>query len=130
MPTLERKPRTSYRAKNAAKELVANGGTLKHALVKAGYSERTARTPSKVTDTQAFQSEIKPVLIQYEKIRDNILKDLEARDTSEEAYAVLALSLKNLTHDIQLLSGNRTENVGIEEERRTLQAILLEIRKI
>ena len=126
-----RKPKkiyTSRKVKTAVAKIVENHGNIRKSMLQAGYAENTASNPKNLLETKAFQHEIKPVLEQYERIRENILKDLETRDTSETEYPALALALKNITHDIQLLSGNKTENVGVEQERATLQAVLVALR--
>jgi len=36
-------------------EIIGNGGSIGNALVKAGYSEITAKTPKRVTETRGFR---------------------------------------------------------------------------
>lgn len=51
------KPRTkiNIRQKKVIKELVANGGTMKNAMVKAGYSEAYAKNPKKIETSLTYQ---------------------------------------------------------------------------
>ena len=41
--------------------------------------------------------------------------ELEAKDITKEEFTELAKTLKDLNHDIQLLSGGKTENIGLNE---------------
>lgn len=42
--------------KRAFKELVENGSTKKEAMIKAGYSENTAKAPTKMTDSKGWEN--------------------------------------------------------------------------
>ena len=44
------------RAKKAFDNMVENGGNISQAMIKAGYSKNTAKTPSKLTNTKTFQA--------------------------------------------------------------------------
>ena len=92
-----------------------------------GYSPKSAKS-MKALETITYKETISPVVNSYEKIRGKILKELETRDITDEKFNELSSALKNTTHDIQLLSGGKTENIGIEEERTTLRAIIAELR--
>ncbi len=45
----------TIKQKKAFKEMVENGSTKKAALIKAGYSENTAKAPTKVTNSDGWQ---------------------------------------------------------------------------
>lgn len=98
----------------AINELVANGGSIAKAMRKAGYSPRTARTPKKMTDTQAFQVEVTPVVEQMEKERNRILKAMQTKELSEVQYQHLADVVDKFTKNIQLLGGKPTETNKLE----------------
>ena len=77
-----------------------------------GYSEVSALS-QKATKSKTYKKEIQPFVKRLERFRDKLLSELEQRDISEERFADIGRSLKDTTHDIQLLSGKATENVGI-----------------
>jgi len=87
-----------------------------------GYSEHTADTPKNITDTKSYKDIIKPVIDRYEKLRDRIIDEMnrKGRKLSKEKLIALTTALKNTTHDIQLLTGGKTENNGIGELAETL----------
>jgi hypothetical protein len=108
----------SENAKNVAKEVLetirkgklVNKGEI---LKKNGYSDKTATVPSLVTNTASYKSVTEPVVTQLEKLRQNILKELELKDLSEEKHRDLVASMDTMTKNIQLLGGKETEKVGI-----------------
>lgn len=97
----------------AVNELVANGGSVASAMRKAGYSARTARTPKKMTDTQAYQDEIKPVVKQLEEERQEVINDMKGK-RGKAKYRDLTDALDKITKNIQLLGGKPTENNKVE----------------
>jgi hypothetical protein len=50
------------------------------------------------------------------------------KDLTEEQYRTLSDAQTKLTHDVQLLSGEKTENVGLENDRNTLRDIVKAIQ--
>ena len=66
-----------------------------------------------VQKTQAYQSIINPVVKKWESIRDKMTKELENKDLTFEKASDLVSMVDKLTHNIQLLSGNSTENVAV-----------------
>ena len=80
-----------------------------------GYADSSIKNPKRVTDTQSFQEEIKPFLARLIGLRDKVMIELEAKDITKEEFTELAKTLKDLNHDIQLISGGKTENIGLSE---------------
>jgi hypothetical protein len=91
--------------------------------MKHGYTKASA-IAMKATRTNTYKETINPVIKSYESIRNKILKEMEGRDVSYEQFGVLTKALNTTTHDIQLLSGGKTENVGLEADRETVLAVL------
>jgi hypothetical protein len=52
-----------------AAQLVANGGSIAEVMIEAGYSPTTARTPQKLTESEAW-----PALMEKELPDDKLLK--------------------------------------------------------
>ncbi|MES2006866.1 MAG: hypothetical protein V4436_02025 [Patescibacteria group bacterium] len=93
-----------------------------------GYSESVVKNPSQVTGTESYIDEIETYSKRLERHRDKILKAMEKKDLDEEEYRTLSEAQAKVTHDVQLLTGGKTENTGGNEDRMTLVAILAEIR--
>lgn len=56
---------------------------------------------------------LKPILEQYEKELQDILKAMALKNKDTEQYQVLVKAADTVQKQIQLLGGNPTENVGI-----------------
>ncbi len=93
-----------------------------------GYSESVAQKPTIVTNTAAYKDEIETYATRLEKHRDKILKAMEKKKLDEEQYRTLADAQTKVTHDVQLLTGGKTENVQVTQDHNVLIAILAEVR--
>jgi len=87
--------------------------SLGEMIIEAGYSEETAKNPKQII-TEEMKAELNPIIEKMEEVRkkainnitDKKLKDSSARDNTYIADV--------LTKNIQLLTGGKTENVGVE----------------
>ncbi len=123
----------SMNARAAARDVIAatERGEKIHLgkILKAhGYSDSIACTPKAVTTSIAFQDEINTYTARLEAHRAKVLAEMERKDLSEEQYKTLSDAQAKLTHDVQLLTGGRTENVGLEQDRATLKAIVASLQ--
>lgn len=67
----------------AIDNLVGNGGNVTKAMVDAGYSEKTAHTPSKLTDSKAFNE------LMAEAITDQkLIKVIDEGLTATKTFAI------------------------------------------
>lgn len=64
----------TVKQKKALKSLVGNSGSVTQAMLDAGYSENTAHTPSKLTDSDGFQELMIQLGIDDSKLL-NVLND-------------------------------------------------------
>ena len=116
----------SLRAQKAVSILAENGGKKGDALREAGYSESIALYPSKVFESVNVKPLLDPIVEKMKKERDAIIT-LMAKKRKTANYAVLSMAMRNMNHDIQVLSGRPTEIVDkpLEtEEEMFLRAIL------
>ena len=65
---------------------------------------------------------------QLEAHRQKVLEAMDKKDLDEEQYRTLSDAQTKLTHDVQLLTGGKTENIGQEEDRLKLKAIVAAIQ--
>lgn len=101
---------------------------LREILADQGYAPTVQNNPLNVTEAQSFKAVMDPFVARLEKHRNEVIVAMEGKDLKEEQYRTLVDANARLTHDIQLLTGGKTENLGIEEDRKTLVAILADIR--
>lgn len=108
----------STRAKAVALEVMDNvrkgkDFKWKDVQMKHGYTYYSANS-MKVKQTDTFQRTINPFLKKMESVRDKVISALDNKDMAIEETRDLNQLLKTLNHDIQLLSGNATENVAVK----------------
>lgn len=107
----------STMAKNVAREYLGMIGKGKKASVlqigqKHGYSLKTANS-GHIQKTVSFQAIINPAIKKLEQARDNAMREILSRKLDDVDYSDLTNSVTRFNHDIQLLSGNSTENVAV-----------------
>lgn len=110
---------SSINAKKVAKEVSENLGKGKKVILgeilrKNGYSESTSLTPSNVTETKSYKEVVNPIIDRWIDERDRLTNELSKRDLSKERYETIMKSVDLITKNIQLLSGGKTENIGIQ----------------
>lgn len=118
------------RVAQRVKQLIAEGKkvVLAEIMREEGYAETVAMKPRNVTDRPSYKEEMGDFLERIQRHRDRVIDAMEKKNLNEEQYRSLSDSLTKLTHDVQLLSGGKTENVGLEEDRKTLTAIIAQIK--
>lgn len=79
-------------------------------------------------ETQSFGDVLEETADKMKEIRLRVLDALLDKDFSMVRAEALSNIAKNLTHDIQLLSGGKTEHVGVEEDRSVVKGFLLAMR--
>jgi len=105
----------SENAKAVAKaviEKVQKGGkvVMRNIIEKSGkYALSMSAHPGKITKTQSYQKEMRPVVNQLEELRQKTINALNGKRLPKERVGELNNLLKNLNHDIELLSGKPTE---------------------
>ncbi len=92
--------------------MVENGGNLGKAIIEAGYSPATAKTPSKVTNTEAFKEASLNILGQLKSIQVAQINELVKRNDSALSlvkYNDMVGALEKTTKLIELLEGRATD---------------------
>lgn len=84
----------------ATKKMVENGGNVSMAMRDAGYSEKTAKTPTKLTKSKGFKELIE------ENLPDDYLicmlkQELET-STNKKHYLEMAFKLKGKFHQTEI----------------------------
>lgn len=109
---------SSENAKAVAREVISKVRkgqkvVLGEIIRKQGYSKTVSESPTKVTKTDSYREEIKPVVERMKELRDRTIKAISGKELNDERLADLNNLMKNLNHDIQLLSGEDTEKNNI-----------------
>ena len=104
----DRAEQTAYDViKNLRKPKITKGKILRA----NGYADSVSKAPTIVTQTKSYQKVIRPFLQRLSKLREKVITEMELKDISQERFSELAGVLRGFNHDIQLLSGEATENV-------------------
>jgi phage terminase small subunit len=82
----------TYKQREAAKNIVENGGNIGKAMRDAGYSEKTARTPSKLTESKGFRELIDEEISDEYLIK--LLKEELEYSQNRKPYLEMAFKLK------------------------------------
>ncbi len=132
-PVKKKRNPSSFRARKAARDFLKTLEEGKHVpmkqiLVKNGYSPATSSNPKNVTEQPAFKEEIENYAARLERHRLKVLAAMENKDLDEEQYRTLSDTQAKLTHDVQLLTGGKTENIGMQKDQETLRAIVAAIQ--
>lgn len=111
--------------KRALDELVEDGGNKGKALVKAGYSKETAKTPQKVTESKGFKELCEKLGLTDNFLTNCLVEDIKKKPQNRKPELELGFKIKGLLaekHDIT--SGG--EKIGTklgEEDLETLISI-------
>lgn len=92
--------------RKAANNLVENGGNASKAMRDAGYSEKTARTPSKLTESKGFRELLDDEISDSYLI--SLLKEELELSNNKKPYLELAFKLKGRL-------SNKIEPIGDEK---------------
>ena len=91
-------------------------------LREVGYSEAVSKNPAEVTTQPAYIEEIESYATRLEKHRSKVLLAMENKNLDEEQYRTLADASAKITHDIQLLTGGKTENIGVRRGPQNIKS--------
>jgi hypothetical protein len=129
----KRKNRLFDRSRLVARDVIAKlekgeKVTMREVIRANGYSQNTANNPKNVIERPAYQEEMNNYTQRLERERTRVIAAMEKKDLNTEQYRTLTEATTKFTHDIQLLTGGKTENVGVDKDRETLKAIVAAIQ--
>ena len=104
--------------------LVANGGNAAKAMRDAGYSERTARTPQKLTNSASWQ-ELMEAYLPDDMLLRALSDDIEKKEGNRIAELTLATKMKGKLVDKfdHTTQGEKITSIS-EAERLALLSLL------
>lgn len=123
----------SVHARAVAKEVLETLGRGERVSVskiapKHSYTQLTADSGS-IQKTASYKEVMQSTVTAMERERSRLIESMEHKSLKKVDYRTHADAVQKLTHDIQLLSGGKTENVTVDEDRRILIGIVKELRQ-
>lgn len=95
----------TFRQIQAVNNLVENGGNVSRAMLEAGYSPATAKTPQKLTESVGF-SELMEAYLPDDMLLGALSDDIEAKKGNRKAELELAFKLKGKMVEKQDVTSN------------------------
>lgn len=114
------------RTQQAIDLLVKGGKSKAEALRKAGFSPGVVKNPKKVFGRQAVKDITDGIVAKLMAERDAVIEEMKNKRVGAN-YGTLSGSLRNLNHDIQLLTGGATDRVDLpisDEEKERLNKLV------
>ena len=114
---------TSIMGKEVAKEVISKVRkgekiNMQEIQTKHGYSKKSAKS-MKAKETKGFKEVVDPVVAGMRKFQEALVAELTSpariAKLPKEKLIFMSGALKNTTHDLQLLTGGKTESNGVEE---------------
>ena len=107
------KPKMKH--KNALMNMVDNGGNVSKAMIDAGYSKNTARTPSKMTTTKGFVSLLDSIGLDEQEIGTILKRHAKSSDkrASLTALKMILQARGLLKHNITLEKAEAEDYQGL-----------------
>lgn len=105
MPTL--------RQTKALKNMVENGGTLGEAMIAAGYSVNTAKTPAKLTDSVGFRDQMDEWGLTDSLIVTSLKDDIVAKPGNRKGELELAAKLRGRLKEDPLEKSSAPVNLTV-----------------
>lgn len=90
----ETKRKPTAKQKKALDIMVENGGNVSKAMRQAGYSAETAKTPSKLTDSQGFTKLMEERGLTDTLLVDALVEDIKNKTGNRVAELTLAAKLR------------------------------------
>lgn len=114
----------TLKQKRAVDNMVENGGNVSKAMRDAGYSPATAKTPEKLTSSQAFADLLEAYLPDDMMLRA-LSDDIEKKEGNRTSELQLGFKLKGrMTEKVDVTTKGESLNNFNDEEKNALLALL------
>lgn len=107
MPTLKQH--------DAIENMVENGGIISKAMLDAGYSPNTAKTPQKLTESKGYKEALKEYGLTESLITKALVEDIEKKPQRRIKELELGANILGMT-DREEHGGNKTLIINITRE--------------
>lgn len=85
--------------RKALKEMVENGGVASSAMVKVGYSENTAKCPSKLTKSKGFKELMDELGLTEDLIVGSLVEDIRMKPQNRKPELELGAKIRGMLAD-------------------------------
>lgn len=86
----------TYKQTQAAQKMVENGGNVSKAMKDAGYSDATANTPKKLTESKGFLELLDDYGLTEELIIKSLVEDIKSNAGKRRIELTLAAKLRGM----------------------------------
>ncbi len=117
----------TIRQKLALGKAIKNGGNISRAMVEVGYSENTAHTPQKLTESKGFQELCEQVGLTDEFLTKALYDDIKGKKYDRKPELELAFKVKGRLKENETPQKGNTYNTIIftdEQLKRAAQEYL------
>jgi hypothetical protein len=109
--------------KKAVNNMVENGGIVSKAMLDADYSENTAKTPQKLTESKGFKEICADCGLTDELILNSLTEDIKLKPQNRKSELELGAKIKGLIKDRMELSGDKENPISIISYERAKEII-------
>lgn len=85
---------TTLKQELALEKIVENGGNVSQAMRDVGYSENTARTPQKLTESRGFRTLCEESGLTDDLLINSLVEDIKEKKGNRRAELELAFKIK------------------------------------
>lgn len=89
----------TQKQKKAVDKLVENGGNVSRAMKDAGYSDATAKTPQKLTESKGFMELLDEYGLTEHLIVTSLVEDIKRKPQNRKAELELGAKLRSMLVD-------------------------------
>ncbi len=97
---------STYKQEKALENMVENGGNMGQAMIEAGYSPNTAKTPQKLTKSKGFLELCEELGLTDNFLLNALIEDIKEKKGSRRAELELGFKIK----------GKLVQKINIEDK--------------
>lgn len=109
----------------ALEKMVENGGNIGQAMIEAGYSSNTAKTPQKLTESIGFVELCEEKGLTDDLLLRSLVEDITSKKGNRKAELELGFKIKGRFLQKQGAVSNMQVSELTEEEKDRLQKIII-----
>lgn len=89
----------TIKQRKAVEAMVENGGVVSRAMIAAGYSKETAKSPNKLTDSQGFKQLCEECGLTDNLILKSLTEDIKKKPQNRKPELELGAKIKGLLNE-------------------------------
>lgn len=117
---------TTLKQEFAAQKMVENGGNISKAMVDAGYSVNTAKTPQKLTTSKGFIELCESYGLTEDLLVNSLVEDIMSKKGNRKQELELGFKVRGLlVQKTDITSGNEVVGLISESDKKHLMSLLV-----